>query len=322
MIDSFARRTFLKVNLAAGLAAVGASAAVGATTPGRAPKRRFTMDLTCDAIGVNANLREAIRLAQTHGFESVAPDAGYLARLDTAGLNDLLAELKAASLVWGAAGLPVDFRTDDAAFRKGLAELPDQAKALQKAGVTRMGTWLRPSHAELTYLANFRQHADRLREIATILDDHGLRFGLEYVAPKTSWTAARNPFVHTLAETRELIAAIERPNVGIVLDSWHWYNAGETADDLLKLSNQDIVACDLNDAPAGLELNQQQDLSRALPTATGVIDLKAFLNTLVDIEYDGPVRAEPFDATLRKLPAEQAVERTAQAMKAAFALIG
>lgn len=321
MSPVLARREFLKAGLATGLAAVAAAAPTSRAGT-NAAKRRFTMDLNCGSIGVRADQREAITLAHAHGFESVGADADFLSRLSDTELQDLLSDLKAKSLVWGAAGLPVEFRSDEAAFRKGLEALPKQARGLQRAGVTRVGTWLRPSHAELTYTANFRQHADRLREVATILGDHGLRFGLEYVAPKTSWTSARHPFVHTLAETRELIAAIHRDNVGIVLDSWHWYNAGETAKDIEGLSNRDVVACDLNDAPAGIPVEEQKDLVRALPCATGVIDLKAFLSALVAIEYDGPVRAEPFDAELRKLPAEQAVERTARAMKQAFALVG
>ena len=58
------------------------------------------------------------------------------------------------------------------------------------------------------------------------------------------------------------------------------------------------------------------------PAPPGVIDLKTFLNALVKIGYDGPIRAEPFKAELRKMPAEQAVALTAKAMKQAFALVG
>jgi len=56
-----------------------------------------------------------------------------------------------------------------------------------------------------------------------------------------------------MAETKELILDIGAPNLGIVLDSWHWYCAGETIDDLMTLNNQDIVAVDLNDARSGIE---------------------------------------------------------------------
>ena len=52
-----------------------------------------------------------------------------------------------------------------------------------------------------------------------------------------------------------------------------------------------------------------------------MIDLKTFLNALAKIGYDGPVRAEPFKAELRRMPAEESVALTAKAMKQAFALI-
>jgi sugar phosphate isomerase/epimerase len=314
------RRSVLKSALLAAIPAAAARATTTASRPARS-KRAFTMDLTPGAIGVNVPLPRLIDLAAANGFESIAPDAGALSKLDPAGIEALQATLRSKGLVWGAAGLPVDFRGDDDTFRKGLSALPAQSKTLQTAGVTRVGTWLSPAHKTLTYRANFERHTTRLREVATILGDHGLRFGLEYVGPKTSWSAARYPFIHTLAETRELIAAIDRKNVGLVLDSWHWYTAGESGDDIKTLTNADVVACDLNDAPSGIPVDQQKDLTRALPASTGVIDVKTFLEALVAIGYDGPVRAEPFDNVLNALPPEESVARAAAAMKAAFALI-
>jgi sugar phosphate isomerase/epimerase len=313
MPDAITRRRFLHTAAAAVLAASNLPAAAG--------KRKFTLDLACGAIGVKTDLPDAIALAHQYGFESVGADAGYLGKLSDGQVQELLADLKKKNLVWGAAGLPVDFRTDGARFEEGMKALPTAAGALQRAGVTRVGTWLRPSHDSLTYLANFKQHGQRLRQVAQVLGDHGLRFGLEYVSPRTSWTAAQHSFVHSLAEAKELIAEIGRPNVGLVLDSWHWYNAGETAADLLTLTNKDVVACDLNDAPAGIPREKQMDNTRELPAATGVIDVKAFLGALVQIGYDGPVRAEPFNAALRKLPKEEAVAATAKAMKQAFGLL-
>jgi sugar phosphate isomerase/epimerase len=280
------------------------------------------MDLVCGAIGVRAKgQRDAIRLAAQGGYESVQPSAGELARMSATELNELLDYLRASKLVWGAAGLPVDFRRDESAFAQGLSRLPELAKGLQQAGASRISTWLSPAHQELTYIANFKQHTRRLREIAKVLADHGLRFGLEYVGPKTSWSKQRFPFIHTMAQTKDLLSAIGRDNVGFVLDSWHWYTAHETKDDLLTLTNQDVVACDLNDAPAGVEIDQQIDSQRELPAATGVIDLKSFLGALVEIGYDGPVRAEPFNKKLNALDNDEAIAATSAALRKAFALV-
>ena len=320
-MTSISRRTFLQHGGVAMAAAAGMTRWADEAAAAEA-RRLFTMDLVCGAIGVNADQREAIRLAHAHGFESVAPSPQFLAELSDGQLDELLADLRTKRLVWGAAGLPVNFRRDEASFQEELKTLPRLAKGLQRAGATRVSTWISPGHQELTYVQNFRQHATRLREIAKVLGDCGQRFGLEYVGPKTSWTASRFPFVHTMAEMKDLLAEIAQPNVGFVLDSWHWYTAGETADDLRSLRNQDVVACDLNDAPAGIAVDQQRDNTRELPAATGVIDLRAFLTALVEIGYDGPVRAEPFNRELNALDNEAAVAATAAAMKKAFALIG
>jgi hypothetical protein len=184
------RRKFLQGACAlvgAGLGTVGASA----RAEGGSPKRKMTIDLVCGNIGVRADFQEAVELAHAHGFESVAPDAGYLGRLSNAQLQELLTDMKSKHVAFGAANLPVDFRGDDAKFQEGMKGLPGFASALEEAGVTRVGTWIRPAHASLTYRANFAQHVRRLRAVAGVLGDHGLRFGLEYVGPKTSWTSAK-----------------------------------------------------------------------------------------------------------------------------------
>ena len=179
----------------------------------------------------------------------------------------------------------------------------------------RTGTWLPPGSDSLTYLQHFKQTARRLGEVARVLGDHEVRLGLEYVAPKTAWAARRYPFLHTMAETRELIAEIGVASVGLVLDSWHWYHAGDGAADVRALRNEDVVAVDLNDAPADVPKDQQRDNARELPMATGVIDAAAFLKALAAIGYDGPVRAEPFNEVVRRMPREEAVAATAVAMK-------
>jgi sugar phosphate isomerase/epimerase len=309
----------------AGMAASGLLAGLGRSARADLPgprKPRMTRDLICGNLGVKATQREAVELASRYGFESVFPDAGELGRLSEAELRDLLGEMKAKALVFGAGFLAVDFRKDEATFERGMGELPGFARGLQRAGVHRVGTWLPPASDTFTYRKYFELHARRLREVARVLQDHELRLGLEYVAPKTAWAGHRYPFLHTLAETRELIAEIGAANVGLVLDSWHWYHAGDSADDVAGLKNEDVVAVDLNDAPAGVPKDQMVDSARELPLATGVIDVPAFLRALAAIGYDGPVRAEPFNEPLRQMPRDEALRATALAMKKAFSLVG
>ncbi|MEW4486471.1 sugar phosphate isomerase/epimerase family protein [Thalassoglobus sp. JC818] len=313
------RRSMLSATAAS--IAMACSPATRWVTAAQGSKRQFTKDLTWGAIGVQTDQRQAIEYAAKYGFESVYADPGFLSSLDDSTRAELKSTMTEYGISWGAAGLPVEFRKDEETFREGLKTLPAKANGLQLAGVTRVSTWLRPYHDELTYVANFRQHARRLRECVRVLGDHDLRFGMEYVGPKTLWASGHHSFIHTMAETKDLIAEIGHDNVGLVLDSWHWYTAHETADDLRTLTNQDIVACDLNDAPAGIAIDEQIDSRRELPSATGVIDLKSFLGVLVEIGYDGPIRAEPFNAKLNAMENDDACKATSDAMNKAFSLV-
>lgn len=285
-------------------------------------QRKMTINLMPGMIGVQAKQQELVELAHGHGFESVEPYAHELAEMDQEAVSALLQLMKSKGVVFGAAGMPVDFRGEQSQFEEGMKSLPKLAKALQRAGVNRVGTWLMPGHGSLTYLQNFKQHAARLREVSKVLGDHGHRFGLEYVGTKTLRDRFRYEFVHTMAETKELIAEIGIGNVGFILDSWHWWNADESTDEILTLKNSDVVAVDLNDAPAGIPKEKQMDGQRELPMATGVIPVKPFLEALQKLGYDGPVRAEPFNKPLNELDNEAACAKTAEALRKAFALIG
>lgn len=315
------RRHFLKSTAIASLAAPFAIQPT-AWAQSRSANRKMTINLVCGAIGVKASQTRAIELASKHGFESVEAQSSYLAGLSDTELEMLNGDLKKRKLVWGTSSLPVDFRKDDALFRKGLKELPKLAEGLQRAGVKRVSTWLMPCHDDLTYRENFKQHTKRLKKVCKILVDHDLRFGMEYVGTTTLLMSRKYPFIHTMAETLELIDAIGTGNVGIVLDSWHWWQANDSIADIEKLKNEDIILVDLNDAPRGVEKHLQLDGQRELPLATGLIDAKSFLDALVKIGYDGPVRAEPFNQPLRDLEDDAACQATVDSLKKAFKLIG
>src|SRR5699024_4947971 len=106
-------------------------------------------------------------------------------------------------------------------------------------------------------------------------------------------------------EARELIDEAGAENVGLILDSYHWYTAGDTADDLADLTDADIVSVDINDARADRERDQQQDLDRRLPHQTGVIDLGGFMDAVRAAGYTGPVKVEPFMSELAEQPVDE-----------------
>ncbi|MFT5188596.1 MAG: sugar phosphate isomerase/epimerase [Verrucomicrobiales bacterium] len=317
--SNYSRRQFLRTTSASALLGLSPLALYGQD---KKPARKFTLNLVGGALGVNASQNEIIALAAKHGYESVEARPGELVKLapeEIKAITDLLSE---HHLVWGTAGLPVEFRKDDARFEEDLKALPAMAKALQTAGVDRVSTWLMPSHADLTYLQNFERYANRLRRVAQILKDHGQRLGMEYVGTQSLLTRGHYPFIHTLAETQELMARIGTGNVGVVLDSWHWWTAGDSTESLRTLKNKDVILVDLNDAPSGVVKRDQQDGRRQLPASTGVIPIKEFIDALLAIGYDGPVRSEPFNQTLNDLDNDPACKASIDALKKARALSG
>ncbi|WP_162419259.1 sugar phosphate isomerase/epimerase family protein [Cyclobacterium roseum] len=277
-------------------------------------ERKFRVSLNPYAIGVSIDQEEMIDKAVTYNFEAILPVPAQLMEMSPGKFDEFLAKKEAHNLTWDAAGLPVDFRKDKATFEEGIKGLPKVAAILRKAGVSRVGTWIMPSHDELPYLDNFKQHSERLGKAAQVLGEEGLTLGFEYVGTKNLKIINRYPFVGTLKEVQDLIAEIGQPNVGVQLDSFHWYTSSETVADLENLTNEQIVTCDLNDATAGRSIAEQIDGERQLPGDSGLIDLKGFMQALVTIGYDGPVRAEPFNAKLNAMENEQALAATSKAM--------
>lgn len=283
--------------------------------------RKFKLCLNPGIIGVSANQQELLDMAIEYGFEAIISLPAQLAEFSDDQMQAFLKKMKKHKISWGSTNLPVEFRKDEARFKEDVAKLPAAVQALQRAGATRMNTWILNGDDQLTYSANFKQHAARLSECAKILEQQGIRLGLEYVSPKTSMLRRKYPFMRTMAEARELIATMGLPNVGLVLDSFHWFCAADTPEDILALSKEDIVTCDINDGRADLSREEQIDGTRELPGATGVIDLKPFLQALIEIGYDGPVRAEPFNKVLNEMDNEAALKTTYAAMRKAFALV-
>lgn len=306
---TYSRRAFVSGGIA--LAAGGRA--------GSAARRKFNIAFIPGSIGIKADQGRAIELASKHGFESVQPFGPQLLR---EGSGRYVEALQGAKLQWAAAALTVSLRADQATFASGLAKLPAEAKALREAGVTRVGTAISSYSEDRNYLDNFKLHVDRLRRVGSILEDHGLRLGLEYLGTKRLWTMRRHAFVHSMAECRQLIAETGKSNIGLVIDSWHWWTARETVNDIAQLSNSDVVSADLNDAPPGIEREDQYDNRRELPATTGMIDAKAFLGALLQIGYDGPIRAEPFNQRLDEMGDDDASRATVAAMRKAFALVG
>jgi sugar phosphate isomerase/epimerase len=313
------RRTFCKSAITAA-AALHFAGPLTQASKGK-DKVKFFKNFAPGHIGVRANQQQALEYAVKYGFEGITPNPGEFENKSASEISEWLGLMKEKGIRYGAGGLPVEFRRDEERFKNDLAKLPEQARLLRQLGVTRVATWVMPGSRELTYLQQFKLLTYRFRQVAKVLKDYDIRLGLEFVGPRTTRMRSRFAFICTQIEMMELVEAVGTGNVGLLLDSWHWYTSHGTVEELLKLSNNDIVHVHVNDAPAGIDIDKQVDNPRALPVTTGVIDMKGFINAIAKIGYDGAVECEPFDQELRRMEPDAAVQKTSESLNRLWDLI-
>ncbi len=253
------------------------------------------MALSPGALGLKVStLQEAIDIARSTGYGGVEVGIHEVAKLvQEHGPDHVKALFSGAGTKPAGFGLPVRWNAPEDEWKQGVAELDGLAAAANAIGCSRTMTWLMPGSDNTPTAENRRFHIERFGPIAEALARHGCRLGLEFIGPKTIRDRLKYPFVYKMLDMVELGREIG-PNVGLLLDCWHWYTSGGTLDELRQLTNADIVYVHVNDAPRGVPLEDHVDNKRCLPGATGVIDISGFLRTLAEIGYDGPVTPEPF----------------------------
>lgn len=273
--------------------------------------------LSSAGLGAMKNSRQLVELAAANGFQSVDLDAFALVQeLGVEEASKLLTEHK---LVIGSIGLPVEWRQTEEKFQQGLTKLAEHAAAAAALGCTRCCTYILP--ATDYKAAHFMALATRrLKLCAQLLGAYGIRLGLEFVGPHHLRTLWANPFIWTLEETLDWIGAIGEPNVGLLLDAYHWYTNELSAADIEALRADQIVHVHINDAPA-LPIDEVLDNGRLYP-GEGVIDLACFLQALVKIGYDGFITQEVLTAEQPKDSPEQLAQRSKAAFDRVFAKAG
>jgi len=266
------------------------------------------------AAGVDLPFPESAALAAEHGFDAIQVDLSFL---DEEGADAYRAVLDEHDLRSGSAGLPVDVAGDQEAFEKDLEALPAVAEAAAAVGCTRMSTYIFSFSDERSFEANFAFHRDRLGPVANVLDEFDIDLGLEFLGPETLREGHEYEFISTAEGMLELCDAVGE-NAGLLLDSWHWHTAGGSMEALESLDADDVVDVHVNDAPEGVELDEYVDTERAMPGATGVIDIESFLGHLDSVGYEGPVMAEPFSDELAQMDDAAAVRETAESLEVVF----
>jgi sugar phosphate isomerase/epimerase len=146
-----------------------------------------------------------------------------------------------------------------------------------------------------------------------------VRLGLEFLGPLHIRKQFKYEFIWRMPE---MLAFAKEcgPNVGVILDAWHWHHAGATTADIIAAGRERIVQVHFDDAP-NLPPEQIRDNQRMMP-GDGIVDLVGFLHALQKIGYAGPLSVEVFDPKLKLMTPEQGARLGLEKSKAVFAKAG
>ena len=282
------RRDFVKV--AAGAAAVGSGAAA-------APSTGMFLALSSALTGNKVQWPDFARLAAKVGYGGTDLMLGPAMKEGVDATRSLLAELKIRTSF---CSLPVNVTGTDEVFQKGMATLEEQAKFVSAIGCGRMMMVL-PAASKTPADELRAMLKERLKAVGEVLGRQSCRLGLEYLGPLMFRTRAPNVFIYKMSDAVDFAKEIA-PNVGVVLDSWHWHHSGSTVEDIIRAGKSRIVTIHLSDA-AKMAPEDVKDNQRLLP-GEGVINLVGFFQALKQIGYEDGVSPE----VLGRIPADMSPE--------------
>jgi len=141
---------------------------------------------------------------------------------------------------------------------------------------------------------------------------HGLLVSLEFLP----WCPIAN-----LTQGLEIVKIANRPNGGLMFDTWHHFRSGGTSAEVRQLPEGAIAAIQFNDAPreSTTDLLTETLTARLLPGG-GAIDLVGNMQAWDAIGTTAPVGVEIFSLELDKLPPKEAARRAADATRQVLAL--
>ena len=124
-----------------------------------------------------------------------------------------------------------------------------------------------------------------LRELSDVASPYGVQLAFEFLG--FSWCSVR-----TLAQCWDIVAETGRDNVGLVIDTCHFYAGGSALSAIKEVSPEKILIFHINDVEAR-PLETIEDAHRLLP-GEGVIPLDDILGRLRDTGFDGLCSVELF----------------------------
>ena len=240
---------------------------------------------------------DQIHATKASGFDSIGLDIKALDDFTAKGgsLDDLRAQLDREKL----RALEIHPLRSGPGIANGIEEITRAGNIGARLGVS----WICA-----TATADLGDYAELIRQLRTCADRFaaiGMRLGIEF----QPWLS-----IGSVGNARRLITDVDRPNVAIIVDPWHFFRGAADWPQLEKLTADEIAFVQFCDggAPQGSAF---ADMGNRFLPGEGLFDLKRFANTLAATGFDGAIEVEVQSAGLRSYPLLEIGRKVMQATR-------
>jgi sugar phosphate isomerase/epimerase len=272
-------------------------------------------NLSPSAIGILARQSELLEIVLTHRFKGLEIDIlELIRRAQGSSVAQACRYLCSAQVRIGGFELPMRWAADEKEFQEDLQQLGLVLEICHQLKADRCYTTIRPTSDQLPFHENFQFHVQRLQKVADALAPGGVKLALNFLAAPADRNDGGFQFIHQVDPLLLLMNSIQRENVGLLLDAWHWWVGGGDAEKVRSLRGEQILSVRLADIPTGADLATITEEQRLMPGDGGLIDSAALLAALEDIGFDGPVAVAPFPELFKGQKREATVSRVSAAL--------
>jgi 2-keto-myo-inositol isomerase len=163
-------------------------------------------------------------------------------------------------------------------------------------------------------LAAIEQESVRvLRELSAIARPYGVRLAYEFLG-------FADCTVNSLAQCAAIVQKVGRPNVGLVLDTFHFFAGGSSVASIREVNPEKIFIVHINDVERAPR-RKMHDALRLFP-GKGIIPLTSILRALKAIGYAGRFSVEIFRPQYWNRPPLQVAREARTSALAAFRQAG
>lgn len=273
-------------------------------------------NLSPKALGVSGRQSELIELALTYGFRGLDVDLADLTkRARVHGVSQAIRFLESAKVKVGGFDLPVPWQGDPTAFDAQLKSLTEATEVAAALKAHRCVLTILPSGDDRPFQENFEFHRQRIARMAEVLAKQNIRLGLGFQSLRSQREGKAYQFIHEASALVTLVKSIGAPNVGVLVDTFHWFLGDGTLDQIRDLPADQIVSVRLADYSRDEDPAEFEESNRRLPGDGGGIDCQAVVSLLAQKKYDGPVSIYPHPRYFRGTTRESIVQRTTQTLE-------